>query len=282
MANAADINNPQFVVLAAFRTAAQNLSLPQFVSLVAVNYHAVSENATNFQALVAVRRHAVELQASNLQLLVATKGRPKNPKLRAWAFDLDDHEMYVLKLGNDDRTLLFDLNTGKWSWWSSATEEFWRVSTGINWIDSGAISANYGSNIVVGDDGRAILWVLDPELGYDESPYASERDDGVPYPFERIASAQMITRGYDYVPCFRVILNASAGEPAFPGAVVTLAWSDDMGHSYLTEGVTVNAGDYGQELNWQSLGSFKAPGRLLQVIDDGAITRIDGLDVDNG
>ena len=283
MAATPNINDSQLVTLAAVRVAAANLRLPQYAPLVAVNYHAKNINATNSNLLVAFRAHAANLSTSNLQALVAVQGRPNNPKLRAWVFDLDGHQFYVLKLGTKGKTLVYDLTTQTWSWWATSDQIFWRATTGINWIDHGQQGYINGSNVVVGDDTVGILWVLNPEQGYDDSIYQAERSSGVQVPFDRIATAQMITRMRQYVPVYQAYLTANMGDPKVNGAYASLSYSDDIGNTYVSAGnITAIPGNYNQEFAWRSLGAFGPAGRLFQIYDNGAFARIDGLDITSG
>lgn len=283
MAATPSINDSQFVTLAAVRIAAQSVNLPQYVPLVAVNYHAKSIRSSNVNVLVGFRAHAANLAVSNLQALVAVQGRPNNPKLRAWTFDLDGHQFYVLKLGTKGKTLVYDITTSTWSWWATADQQYWRATTGINWIDHGQQGYINGTNVVVGDDSVGILWVLNPEQGYDDSQYQAERAEGVQVTFDRIATAQMITRMRQFVPVHQVYLTASMGDPKVTGAYASLSYSDDIGNTYVNAGsITAIPGNYNQEFAWRSLGAFGPAGRLFQVYDNGAFARIDGLDITSG
>jgi hypothetical protein len=72
------------------------------------------------------------------------------------------------------------------------------------------------------------------------------------------------------------------GEPAYPGAAVRLEISDDAGATFDdmgSVGITDSA-NY-PELAWYSLGQIEAPGRLFKITDDGAIARIDGLEMND-
>ena len=146
----------------------------------------------------------------------------------------------------------------------------------MNWVSSGNIPATYGSNVIVGDDSYGILWILDPEKGLDD---ALLTDEEVAFP--RVATGQMITRDRNFLPIFSVDLTGSMGVPALTDNYVTLEYSDDQGHSYVTadETYVVELGNYDQEFMWISLGLVRAPGRIFRISDNGAFARIDGLDV---
>jgi hypothetical protein len=72
------------------------------------------------------------------------------------------------------------------------------------------------------------------------------------------------------------------GDPAYTDAGVMLEISDDAGVTFDDMGtVTVTAGDTSPELSWYSLGQITAPGRLFRITDDGAIARIDGMEMND-
>jgi hypothetical protein len=218
------------------------------------------------------------LKVSQARALAIVRGRVYNPKLRAWTFNLDGHQFWVLRLG-EDKTLLYDLGTKQWAWWSSDSEDHWTVNLGLNWRTGGPSAKNYGSNIVVGDDSHGLLWILNPEQNYDEVAIT-----GAPTSFIRVAEAFQITRGRGPgLPCYEVYLTASGGFPASVSTGVALYYSDDSGNTYVNAGaITVNTADYTQEFAWRSLGQVGAPGRIYQIRDDGAFARIDGLEINNG
>lgn len=218
------------------------------------------------------------LKVSQARVLAVARGRVYNPKLRTWTFNLDGHQFWVLRLA-EDKTFVYDLNTKQWSWWSSDNANHWAVNLGLNWRTGGPNAKDYGSNIVVGDDSFGLLWILNPEQGYDEKAL-----DGTPTSFTRVAEAYQITRGRGPgLPCYEVYLTASGGAPASVSTGVTLSYSDDVGNTYVSAGtLPATVGDYTQEFAWRSLGQVPAPGRIYRIQDDGAFARIDGLEINNG
>lgn len=222
----------------------------------------------------------VPIEASQYDVDVIVRGKIYNPKLRAWTFDLDGHEFYVLRLG-DMKSLVYDLTTEQWSWWSTTALDYWRASIGTNWTSSGNIPYDYGSNVVVGDDNFGILWILNPEQGVDDSVREEEREQGIIKPFPRVATGQIITRGRITIPCYQVYLTADPGEPSYVGASVSLSYSDDGGKTFVNanEPITVQSGNYYQEFAWRSIGLVRSPGRLFRISDDGAFAQIDELTI---
>lgn len=254
-----------------------DVQLSQAYTLAVYNFPSAAVQTAQANTLgVVVTSNSI--QVSQARTLAVVKGRPYNPKLRAWTFNLDGHPFYVLRLA-ENKTLIYDLATKQWAWWSSDNQEHWTASIGMNWRTPGANADVYGSNVVAGDDSWGVLWILDPLAGYDEAAL-----DAATTRFDRVAEAQMITRGRGPgLPCYEVYLTASGGSPALPASSVTLSYSDDVGHTYVNAGaITVNPGDYNQEFAWRSLGMIDPPGRIFRIADDGALARIDGLDINNG
>lgn len=273
-----EIQAPQAGVITVQRQSAAQEFVTQGQVLTVYNIPADEIQVTYGGNNVVYRRYSQEMQATSGQVLAVVRGRIDNPKLRTWAYTLDGHDNFVIKLGTTGKTLIFDLSTGQWSWWTTGTSGNWRASLGLNWYSAGSIAQNFGSNIIVGDDSYGVLWVLDPDYGQDD---ALLEDTSVNFP--RIATGQLINRERGFRPCYQVYLTASFGQPAYEGASVTLSYSDDLGNTYTSAGAQVaTEGNFNQEFAWRSLGRIVPSGRLFRIEDDGAFARIDGLDVDDG
>jgi hypothetical protein len=204
-------------------------------------------------------------------------GRTDNPHLRVWTFSLDEHDYYVLRLG-DSLTLVYDVYSEQWMDWTDFDSLTWRAHCGRNWIGAEALADTYGSNVVVGDDTYGLLWFLDPEQPFDDNPLGAV----TPSYFARVTVGQVPMKGREVLPCFAVWLTADMGDPAYSGAAVTLWMSDDAGATWESQGyIQVTPGENRPELAWYSLGQIEAPGRLFKIFDDGAITRIDGLEMND-
>jgi hypothetical protein len=207
------------------------------------------------------------------------RGRVDQPKVRAWTFTLDGHDFYVLRLG-DTQTFVYDVYSQQWTRWYSSSSNRWRFTTGQNWQGSGAYQAGFGSNIVTGDDTFGVLWMLDPAQSWDEDP---QEGDEVLLPFVRKATGQVTSNMRKTVPCFEVYLTADAGYAASISSDVTLSTSDDNGNTYAGHGaITATPGNYSQEFAWRSLGQIRDPGRLFLIEDEGALQRINSLDISVG
>lgn len=230
------------------------------------------------QAFVPLAR-SIDLQVSMAQTLVLAIGHVANPKLRAWTFSLDGHDFYVLRLG-DASTLVYDVYSEQWMDWVSFGRDYWRPNIGTNWVGAPALANAYGSSVVVGDDTWGLIYFLDPNQPYDQHADSSNPTQEV-Y-FERIIMGQVPIRGREVLPCFVTWLTADMGDPAYIGAGVTLYSSDDGGETFDSHGlVTVTLGAFEPELSWYSLGQISAPGRLFKIVDDGAIARVDGLEMND-
>jgi hypothetical protein len=218
-----------------------------------------------------------EVEVSQADVIAIFRGRDQNSLLRAWTFSLDGHDFYVLRLGSMS-TLIYDVYSEQWIEWQGSDLPFWRLNCGINWIGGEALAAVFGSNAVAGDDFFGVIWFLNPEQPYDDHP---TNTTALQY-FERITMGQMAVKGREVMPCYAAWLTTDMGAPAYEGAGVTLLTSDDGGKTFDDHGlVTVTAGEFSPEISWYSLGQIGAPGRLFRIVDDGAITRIDGLEMND-
>lgn len=228
--------------------------------------------------MVTVRMLTSAMEVSMLDVIAIFKGRVDDPSVRCWTFTLDGHDFYVLRLGNQE-TLVYDMLVGEWYLWGSGLEsDLWRAYSGINWRGANRWGPTLGSDVVVGDDGNGSLYLLNPEADTDDDAlegFSLQR------PFTRQVLAQaVLTGGYDYVSCFSAQMFGSVGQLVQAGDI-TLEVSDDRGESYWSAGsVEVQPGTFELRVEWQSLGSMRAPGRLFKFTDYGAVHRIDNLELD--
>lgn len=217
------------------------------------------------------------IRAAQAQVTTIVKGRIENRKARCWPGSLDGHDLYVLRLG-DTRTLVYDLTTDCWMEWADPDAEFWRPQCGMNWFGMGNNSFTRGitSDLIAGDDNFGLLWVVEPERGYDEAP----RDDLPDAAFTRrvVGGVPMRMRATQKVGA--VYATIDGGDPQFAGGAITLRTSDDNGETWQDHGtITIEPGNWNQEIVWRSIGLIKAPGRIFELTDNGATVRIDGLDM---
>ena len=194
----------------------------------------------------------------------------------AFAFSLDGHDFYAIRLGENE-TLLYDLTTGMWASWDSPGRDVWRANSGLNWVGVLGSGAEDGpaTNIILGDDTFGTLWTLNPDAGSDDGPFPND----TPQTFTRAVTGGVPIRGRPSPRCNAVYLTASIGDPDMTSTSVQLRYSDDNGRTYTSAGTNiVQPGLYTTELRWRSLGMMKAPGRIFEFIDSGASVRIDGAD----
>ena len=237
---------------------------------------------TEFEQVSEVRVLAPVMYTSPMELSEArvfaiVRGRTENRRIRAWGFSLDGHDYYVLRLGEIE-TLVYDLSTGQWSEWASPGLPYWRAHIGGNWLGLGigAYANGATTTVVAGDDTLGLLWILEPDQGLDESP----REDRPDAAFQRAVTGGVPMRMRETAKCNAVYVTMSLGSPAMVGAAITLRTSDDMGRTWLDHGtLTVTQDDWAQEVAWRALGLIRAPGRIFEVTDNGAATRIAGADM---
>lgn len=220
-----------------------------------------------------------EAKVSTLLVRAIIRGHTENPRVRAWTFTLDGHDFYVIRLG-DAITLVYDTYSEQWMDWQDFTHNYWRPSIGTVWNGAAALADVYGSSVIAGDDSWGLVWFLDPNQPYDEHPDEDSPEQTL-Y-FERITMGQMPMRGRENLPCYATWLTTDMGDPAYDGASVRLEISDDAGVTFDDMGsIEITADAAYPELAWYSLGQIEAPGRLFKITDDGAITRIDGLEMND-
>ena len=217
------------------------------------------------------------IEVPQFRAFVYALGRPQNANTRAWGFSLDNHDFYVLRLG-EDLTLVLDLTTGEWVPWDTLGRVTWRAHLGQNWFGAGAgnFFGGLATNIIAGDDTYGLLWTLDPEQGFDDHPVAELE----PQYFIRSVTGGMAMRMRQATRLNAAFLTVSLGFPAPDGAAITMLISRDNGRTWEDQGaVPLTTGGVNQELLWRSLGVVKAPGFLLRFDDTGATVRIDGANV---
>jgi len=204
---------------------------------------------------------------SGSSVLVAYRVSPtENLTARAWTFTLDGHTFYAITLG-EQGTWVYDMTTGQWSEWETAGLGSWNMERGTTWKGS----------IIAADRENGIIWSIDPTSFIDDDFKTQTR----------VVTGATAIRGRDQPSNYAVYLTASKGEVAVgttlpaTAPTVKLEYSDDQGRTFVDAGtVTIAVGDFVQDIQWQSLGAMRAPGRIFRVTDTGAIARIDGVDAE--
>lgn len=213
--------------------------------------------------------------ASQLGAYAWVRASPRRRRMQAWTFSLDGHDFYVLELAGEG-TVVYDLATGQWAEWKTTGLDVWRARIGANWLGMGKTTADrlYGTNVVCGDNTLGILWMLDPNQGYDDPTSGSTPDS-----FTRYVTGYNTIRMRETQSNAGVYVTLNLGAPSITGAQITLRTSDDNGHSYYDHGsIVITADDYTQEVAWRGLGLMRSPGRLFELTDNGAAVRIAAAD----
>lgn len=278
-----DLQSTQAVVLTV-AGGGGSLSASSVWGLVIVNRPSQEVRAAAAQALLPLGRSGADdfVRVSQVVVMAVVRGLPDWPVSRAWTYTLDGHDYYVLT--TMDETFVCDLSVDPpaWSVYGSGDLDKWRAWVGRQWNAALPFEEAYGSNVLAGDSATGTLYFLNPAKATDDDPDFSVDDQR---PFKRVVTGQVMIRGNDYVDCPGVLVSGSVGElldDTLTG--VELFTSDDKGHSYTSHGtVDVQQGDYEARMDWLSLGAMSAPGRLFRVVDYGALTRVDDLEMpDNG
>lgn len=182
---------------------------------------------------------------------------------RAWAFTLDGHKFYVLDLGAEG-TWVTDLTTGEVTrWYTEGFSGRWDAVAGTMW----------GLRIVAADITSTTVWEITPTV---------LTDNDATLQITHVATGGVQTRSRDFhaVNAIRVAdSNGQLGNTS--GTTMQLRWSDDNGKTwsdYVTVAMTQAA--YSGEVAFTSLGSFSAPGRVIELLDVGGPVRIDGVDAE--
>lgn len=203
---------------------------------------------------------------------------PDYTQIVSFAFSLDGHDFYVLRLGAN-QTLVYDLTTGSWSSWDTAGRNVWQANSGFNWASVlGSLDPSApATNVIMGDDTFSTLWTLTSDRASDEGPFENDTRRE----FSRAVMGGIPLRSRQSPRCNAVTLTGSIGDPDMVSTAITLRYSDDNGATYQSAGtVTVLPEAYDKEVRWRSLGVMRAPGRIFEIIDTGTAVRIDGLDAD--
>jgi hypothetical protein len=205
---------------------------------------------------------------------------PDYTQIASFAFSLDGHDFYVLRLGGN-QTLVYDLTTGSWASWDSQGRNVWQANSGFNWAAVlGSLDPNApATNVILGDDTFSTLWTLTTDLAADEGPFPND----ILRNFSRAITGGIPLRSRVSPRCNAVTLTASIGDPNMVATAIQLRVSDNNGATYRSAGlVTVLPEEFNKEVRWRSLGLMRAPGRLFEIVDSGTTVRIDGLDADIG
>lgn len=258
----ADIYTTQSEVLAA-ETSTTTVWNTQGLTLVAYRYPAERLAGSQAEGLVAASP-VQNIFTTQAECLVLIKQGTEEHSLRAWTFTQDDHDFYVLQLGNI-QTLVYDKRSERWAQWKSPTVNNWRAADGCDWE---------GFNVAC-DTQSGKIYKIDPtgRLDYGTTPITSVVVGGLTDRFRK------------KIPVFMAELAISSGSP--PTGIdastvgITLRTSDT--HSWVEHG-TITGLPAGERTvaRWYGLGLIHSPGVIFELTDTGYARRIDGLDIEIG
>jgi hypothetical protein len=201
---------------------------------------------------------AVAARTTEVAALVVYKtGTPDEARSRAWAFTFDGHIFYVLDL-SEEGTWVYDSTTQQWSQFDSAGIGRWNMVNGTQW----------GNRVVAGDLAGSYVWELVPSAVLDEEWRA----------IEHVVTGEIETRMREVRAVAAVRLKASVAHLHEEDAVMRLRFSDDQGETWSDYYDVTLTGSASQTVEYRSLGTFKAPGRIFELSDAAGLVRIDSAD----
>lgn len=280
MAITPDIQATQSGVFSVFRATTPDLTAFQAQLMTVYNIPSKHMQASNALVMISFRQPS-KIKATSAAIMAVVSGRIANPNIRVFTVTLDGHDFYVIRLG-DTETLVYDVYSQQWIEWTSNSLPFWRANTGCNWIGAQALALQYGSDIVIGDDVYGLLYFLNPEQPYDDHPDFLNPQQQLE--FDRIIMAQTTVPGRQFQPCYAIFLdgdNYGISATDF-SPFIRLETSDDQGRTWLNHGdITIQPDTMDQDYRWYSLGQMQSPGRLFRITDNGILTRIDSLEMND-
>lgn len=209
--------------------------------------------------LASVQEDNVMVQVSQLAVLVTyIEGATEKLNLRAWGFSLDQHQFYVMHLG-EQGSFVYDILSGEWSQWRTEGFNTWNMESGVTWNDE----------VYAGDNSGPTLWRLDPD---------SYLDDDFRL-ITRIVTGGIPAEARATIKTGMFVLNATKqgeiDDQSTP--YVQLSISDDGGFVFRNrEQKEVTEAAETQDFSWRSLGTIKYPGRVFRITDVGGFVTIRG------
>jgi len=170
---------------------------------------------------------------------------------RAWTYQLEGHEVYVVSFPTLDLTWAFDISTGMWHKW------LWVDSNNVFHRHRGNCHANFQGLNLVGDWEDGNIYQLD-QLNY--------TDNG--HEIRRLRRAPHLISDYQrqYFHELQVHFQPGVGLPNGSAPQAMLRWSDDGGSTWSNEhwsSIGVQ-GAYQNRAIWRRLG--QARDRIFEVV----------------
>jgi hypothetical protein len=170
---------------------------------------------------------------------------------RAWTYQLEGHEVYVVSFPTLDLTWAFDISTGMWHKW------LWVDSNNVFHRHRGNCHASFQGLNLVGDWENGNLYQLDP-LNY--------TDNGGE--IRRVRRAPHLISDYQrqYFHELQIHFQPGVGLPDGSSPQAMLRWSDDGGSTYSNEHWTSIGvqGAYKNRAIWRRLGQSRD--RIFEVV----------------
>lgn len=248
-------------LLAASGATDGNPRVTQFVELAAYGPQQTQYGRSSQDALLAAYAASegnVVTRTSQAALLVAYgTGTPGLQRQAAWTFVLDGHRFYVLPLG-DEGDWAYDMTTQQWCQLQSQGFPGLNFTHGVMW----------GLRIIGGDALYTYLYEMDPNEPLDEG----WRE------VKHMVTGGVATRSRASIGVANFTLTASVGDDSEIDQAISLAFSDDNGFTWSEEFPIPLTNVSTQDLVWNALGSFSAPGRVFRITDYSGPIRLDGAD----
>src|SRR5579859_6496167 len=201
----------------------------------------------------------VTAEVSQAMMLIAYgTGVPNPSRSDSWTFVMDGHRFWVLPLGPEG-DWAYDTITKQWCQLFTQGFDGLNFAHGVMWKQR-----------IVGSD---LLYPVLYEMA------ASNPDDDDFRPVMHVVTGGIATRSQNKIGVSNFRLTATAGVLRDASTDVNLTFSDDNGNTFSPAfTIPVTQGAFDQQLVWNALGSFSAPGRIFKISDAGGMLSIYGAD----
>lgn len=199
----------------------------------------------------------LRVEAQNIIVIAGVDEVPTFPyKVSAFDFSLDGHFYYGIHI-QDQGTFVYDQTTQQWAQWNSGSLLYWDVQFMQDWGDFTYASTLIDNSIVQ----------IDPDSVLDDSFRVNT--------FQATGRVESQSRRWVQNPEAQLF-----GSIGLRGGDVTLRMSDNEGETFMPD-MTIEMTEGVRDANvvFYNLGSVRAPGRLYQIEDEGALRRIQSLKI---
>ena len=170
---------------------------------------------------------------------------------RAWTYQLEGHEVYVVSFPTLDLTWAYDISTGMWHKW------LWVDSKNVFHRHRGNCHASFQGINLVGDFENGQIYQLDP------NNYTDSGDE-----IRRVRRAPHLISDYQrqYFSEFQIHFQPGVGLPDGSAPQAMCRWSDDGGSTWSNEHWTSIGvqGAYKNRAIWRRLGQSRD--RIYEVV----------------